>query len=61
MEGVTFVFKSERNWTRIYDMLYNTPAHFTSYGYLAITVWDDSWIEEVRAACKKSRIAFKEE
>lgn len=60
MENVTFEFKSEKNWLRVYDALNDTAYHFASYGYKAITVWGEKAIEEVRKACKESRIAFTE-
>lgn len=60
MNSVTFEFKSERNWNRVYEALNDTMYHFASYGYKAITVWGDKAIEEVRSSCKEARIAFKE-
>lgn len=60
MESVTFEFKSEKNWNRVWDALYDTSYHFTSYGYKAITVWGEKAIEDVRKNCKECRIAFKE-
>lgn len=56
----TFEFKSERNWTRVYDELYGTGYHFTSYGYKAITVFDEAGADFVRKLCKASRIAITE-
>lgn len=58
-ESVTFEFKSEKNWLRVWDALNDTMFQFASYGYKAITVWGKG-IEEVRRACKESRIAYKE-
>ena len=60
MENVTFEFKSEKNWLRVYDALNDTAYHFASYGYKAITVWGAKAIEEVRSQCKACRIAFTE-
>ena len=60
MENVTFEFKSEKNWLRVYNALNDTAYHFASYGYKAITVWGAKAIEEVRSQCKDCRIAFKE-
>lgn len=60
MESVTFEFKSERNWDRVYDILYTTSYHFTCYGYKAITVWGEEAVEYVRSYCKRHRIAIKE-
>lgn len=60
MISTTFEFESERNWLRVYEALNDTPYKFASYGYKAITVWGEAAAEEVRIACKASRIAFKE-
>ena len=60
MESVTFEFKSERNWDRVYDALYDTAHHFASYGYKAITVWGEEAVEYVRTYCKNHRIAIME-
>ena len=57
---VTFEFKSEKNWLRVYDELYDTGFHFTSYGYKAITVFDEAGAEFVKKLCKASRIAVVE-
>ena len=60
MECVTFEFKSERNWLRVYNALNDTAYKFASYGYKAISVWGENAINEVRTACKESHIAFVE-
>ena len=60
MESVTFEFKSERNWDRVYDALYDTNHHFTSYGYKAITTFGECAAEYVRTYCKQHRIAIEE-
>ena len=56
----TFVFKSERNWTKVYDALDDICASFCSYGYKAITVFDNN-TDFVRNYCKEHRISYKEE
>ena len=58
--STTFVFKSERNWDKVYDALDEIAAKFTSYGYKAITVFDDN-DGFVRNFCKEHRIAYKED
>ena len=45
MTGVTFEFKSEKNWLRIWEALNDTAYHFASYGYKAITVFSEKGIE----------------
>lgn len=56
----TFEFKSERNWTRVYDALYEAGHRMCSYGYKAITCFTEEAVAELRRICKKSRIAFTE-
>ena len=58
--NVTFEFKSEKNWIRVYEALNDTAYHFASYGYKAITVWGEKAIADVRRECEEHRIAFKE-
>ena len=60
MNGVTFEFKSEKNWIRVWEALNDTAYHFASYGYKAITVFSEKGIEELRKVCKEHRIAYKE-
>jgi hypothetical protein len=60
MNGVTFEFKSEKNWIRVWEALNDTAYHFASYGYKAITVFSEKGIEELREVLKKNRIAYKE-
>ena len=59
----TYEFKSERNWDKVYDSMdsINRWEHnFTSYGYKAITVFDETTDAFLIDFCKKNRIAFKE-
>lgn len=60
MASVTFEFKNEKNWLRVWEALNDTAIHFASYGYLAITIFDEVKAEEVKKACKDARIAIKE-
>ena len=56
----TFEFKSEKNYIRVWETLNDTAIRFASYGYKAITLFNDKDAEEVRGACKEARISIKE-
>ena len=56
----TFEFKSEKNWEKVWEALNDTMYAFTSWGYKAITVFDDKVAEELITQCKDARIAIKE-
>ena len=58
----TYEFKSERNWDRACDSLYESENNyrFCSYGYLAITVFDELADNHLVSFCKKHRISIKE-
>ena len=58
----TYGFKSERNWDRTYDFLYEDERnlHFCSYGKLSITVFNEEADKTLVKFCKEHRIAFKE-
>lgn len=56
----TFEFRSEKNYLKVWEALNDTSAHFASYGYKAITVFDERWAEMVRQDCKEAGIKFKE-
>ena len=56
----TFEFKSEKNWLKVWEALNDTMIHFESYGYKAITIYDDKAAEEVWDLCKECRIAIEE-
>jgi hypothetical protein len=60
MAGVTFEFKSERNWLRVWEAVNDTEYPFASYGYKTITVFSEKGAEELRAVLKRNRIAHKE-
>ena len=59
MDSVTFEFRSKQNWLIVWEALNDSPYHFASYGYKAITVWGKG-IEEVRNACEECGIKYKE-
>ena len=59
----TYEFNSERNWNKCYDALdsENRWEHnFCSYGYKAITVFDETTDKFLLNFCKEHRIAIKE-
>lgn len=58
----TYEFKSEKNWDRAYDSLYESENNykFCSYGYKAITVFDEKAENHLISFCKNHRIAIKE-
>lgn len=60
MVRITFEFKSERNWLRVWEALNDTAYHFASYGYKTITVFSEKGAEELKAVLKRNRIAYKE-
>ena len=60
MTSVTFEFKSEKNYLRVWEALNDTAYSFASYGYKAITVFSEKGVEELRTVLKDNRIAYKE-
>ena len=60
MNCVTFEFRSEKSWLRVYNALNDTAFHFASYGYKAITVWGAKAIEDVRTNLNECGIKYKE-
>ena len=60
MGSITFEFKSEKNWLRVWEALNDTAYSFASYGYKAITVFSEKGVEELRAVLKDNKIAYNE-
>lgn len=56
----TFSFRSEKTYIRVWEALNDTALHFASYGYKAITVFDEKTADIVREACKDAGIKYKE-
>jgi len=58
---ITFVFNTESRWDRVYNAIDETIYNFCSYGYKAITAFNDETAVYIRTYCKEHRIAYTEE
>lgn len=56
----TFEFKTEKSWMKVWEALNDTAIHFASYGYKAITLFDEKGANMVREACQEAGIKIKE-
>ena len=60
MTGITFEFKTEKSWMRVWEALNDTAYHFASYGYKAITVFSEKGANELREVLNETGIKYKE-
>lgn len=56
----TFEFKTQKSYLRVWEALNDTAIHFASYGYKAITLFDEEGAKMVRESCEEAGIKFKE-
>lgn len=58
--ATTFEFRSEKSYIKVWEALNDTAVPFASYGYKAITVFNEKGANMVREACTDAGIKFKE-
>lgn len=56
----TFEFKTQKSYLKVWEALNDTAIHFASYGYKAITVFDEKGANMVRDICDEAEIKYKE-
>ena len=52
----TFEFKTQKSYLKVWEALNDTAIHFASYGYKAITVFDEKGANMVRDICDEAGI-----
>lgn len=58
--AVTFEFKLKKDWLNVWEALNDSPYHFASYGYKAITVYSATGVKLLREALADANIKYKE-
>lgn len=58
--ATTFEFRTEKSYSKVWEALNDTAIHFASYGYKAITLFDEKGATMVREACEEAGIKYKE-